>query len=199
MTGEELGRTVSGNVTSTERTRTTPLRNPHDPSLRINNGNPPFHLGDVNGERDEVPAYTHVPPSNGERLVEGGSRRAPVERAIHEHPTNDIPLRFHAGRESLSVKKNITVRDLKRQKERTLDREYKQRYSVSPGHQVQGSTHEPRGYAIAENRTRGTTYDDRMSDTLTSSSSTSSPIKLHSPTSVPSPRNGACVRHEGSP
>ena len=42
------------------------------------------------------------------------------------NPTRDIPLRFHAGRESLSVKKNITVRDSKRPKERSLDRAYKQ-------------------------------------------------------------------------
>jgi hypothetical protein len=31
----------------------------------------------------------------------------------------DIPARFHAGRESLSVKRNVTVRDSKRPKERS--------------------------------------------------------------------------------
>jgi hypothetical protein len=33
--------------------------------------------------------------------------------------TRDIPVRFHAGKESLSVKKNITVRGSKRPKERS--------------------------------------------------------------------------------
>ena len=42
-----------------------------------------------------------------------------------------VPERFHAGRESLSVTRNITVRESKRPKARTQDRDYKRRYSTS--------------------------------------------------------------------
>jgi hypothetical protein len=51
---------------------------------------------------------------------------------------SDVPERFHAGRESLSVRRNVTVRDAKRPKERSRDKEYKQRYSLTPGKQVGG-------------------------------------------------------------
>ncbi len=44
----------------------------------------------------------------------------------------ELPERFRAGRESLSVVRNITVRDSKRTKNRARDDDYKRRMSVSP-------------------------------------------------------------------
>ena len=54
-------------------------------------------------------------------------RRAPVD------DSNVVPERFRQGRESLSVLRNITVRESKRPKARSSDQDYKRRYSVSPG------------------------------------------------------------------
>ena len=43
-----------------------------------------------------------------------------------------LPDRFRAGRESLSVVRNVTIRDSKRLKPRSRDDEYKRRVSISP-------------------------------------------------------------------
>ncbi len=74
-------------------------------------------------------------------IPESPSRTLP--NALSNHPNllfdsnresvGDVPARFHAGRESLSVKRNVTVRDSKRPKERSQDRAYRQRYSITPG------------------------------------------------------------------
>ena len=66
----------------------------------------------------------------------------PDNYRVHIH---DVPERFHAGRESLSVRRNVTIRDSKRPKERAQDREYKQRFSLSPGGQLGG-----RAFAVHE-------------------------------------------------
>ncbi len=163
LTREGLGRHINRTVPSTERTRTDPLRRPNNPSLRINNGVSPFRLGDVNWERDEVADSTYGPPSNEEYFVEGESKRAYVERTIPTSMTTDIPLRFHAGRESLSVKRNITVRELKRPKERAQDRDYKQRYSISPGQKIGGFVLETRENVNPPDRERGTYTMNSMS------------------------------------
>ncbi len=64
-------------------------------------------------------------------------RTPPAEfRAFYHDPysakPDDVPERFQSGRESLSVKRNNTVRGSKRPKERSQDREYMQRYSLTP-------------------------------------------------------------------
>jgi hypothetical protein len=46
---------------------------------------------------------------------------------------NGVPERFRQGRESLSVIRNITVRESKRPKARSSDQDYKRRCSISPG------------------------------------------------------------------
>ena len=46
-------------------------------------------------------------------------------------PSAVVPERFHAGRESLSVIRNVTVRESKRPKARSQDRDYKRRFSTS--------------------------------------------------------------------
>ena len=45
---------------------------------------------------------------------------------------NNVPERFHQGRESLSVTRNITVRESKRPKARSQDQDYQRRSSFSP-------------------------------------------------------------------
>jgi hypothetical protein len=53
-----------------------------------------------------------------------------------------LPERFHTGRESLSVRRNITVRESKRPKARILDREYQRRSSITPA-RMPSQTHAP--------------------------------------------------------
>jgi hypothetical protein len=64
---------------------------------------------------------------------------------LQEHAEDDIPERFRPGRESLSVRQNITVRGSKRSKTRSLDQEYQRRVSFTPtaAYQVFGFTHNP--------------------------------------------------------
>jgi hypothetical protein len=125
------------------------------------------------------------------------------ERVIPSYSTNDIPLRFHAGRESLSVKKNITVRDLKRPKERSQDKDYKQRYSISPGHQIGVYLPDSRGDDGSFDRGRVTSHDERNGARM-SLSGGNRPIRtpeIHttrSSVSAPSPRNGDRARDGGN-
>ena len=55
---------------------------------------------------------------------------------FHTSPSQDVsgavPQRFHQGRESSSVLQNITVRESKRSKARSLDRDYQRRVSFTP-------------------------------------------------------------------
>ncbi len=73
--------------------------------------------------RDEV--TTAVPGDVGDGMGEGGVSSPAV-----------VPDRFRAGRESLSVIRNITVRESKRPKARTHDHDYKRRSSISPSLRV---------------------------------------------------------------
>jgi hypothetical protein len=50
----------------------------------------------------------------------------------HQESSGVVPERFRAGRESLSVVRNVTVRDSKRTKARVKDDDYKRRVSISP-------------------------------------------------------------------
>ena len=59
-------------------------------------------------------------------------------------PVN-LPERFRAGRESLSVVRNVTIRDSKRLKSRTRDDEYKRRVSISPSAMPYFVHHSPGG------------------------------------------------------
>ena len=54
-----------------------------------------------------------------------------VSTQIRESSTI-VPERFHQGRESLSVTRNVTVRESKRSKARAHDQDYRRRSSVSP-------------------------------------------------------------------
>ncbi len=49
----------------------------------------------------------------------------------HQESSSGVPDRFHPGRESLSVVRNITIRDSKRTKTRTKDDDYKRRVFIS--------------------------------------------------------------------
>ncbi len=95
-----------------------------------------LRLKTVQGELDTHPKY-----SSSKAVLHGDCHHEDTHFFPYypdpprERPS-DVPVRFQAGRESLSVKKNITIRDQKKQKERTQDRDYKQRYSISPGRQV---------------------------------------------------------------
>ena len=111
---------------------------------------------------------------------------------------HDVPERFHAGRESLSVRRNITIRDSKRPKERSQDRDYKQRYSLTPGKQVG-----QKGFGMYDG---GDHFDQRLSvhtggkqippsyAQQSSGGHSSSPVGItmrqgpRSPLSVPSPK-----------
>jgi hypothetical protein len=57
--------------------------------------------------------------------------------SISQDVSGGVPQRFHQGRESISVQKNITVRDSKRSKSRLQDREYQRRVSFTPGAALQ--------------------------------------------------------------
>jgi hypothetical protein len=63
--------------------------------------------------------------------VDAGNFRYLSSSQTQVSPVN-LPERFRAGRESLSVVRNVTIRDSKRLKPRTRDDEYKRRVSISP-------------------------------------------------------------------
>ncbi len=108
-----------------------------------------------------------------------------------------VPERFHAGRESLSVRRNITVRESKRPKERTLDREYKQRFSLTPGKVLGGpSVGFTQGGAVTNQRSvapQGERFTDhgQQSSGGNPSSPAGDTMRYVSKTSpsVPSPQN----------
>jgi hypothetical protein len=69
-------------------------------------------------------------------VAAGGPYYYPPSPQIQSSPTYQqssgvVPDRFRAGRESLSVIRNVTVRDSKRPKARSHDHEYKRRFSSS--------------------------------------------------------------------
>jgi hypothetical protein len=107
-----------------------------DPSLRINSGTT-LEMGIrpqgfVNRERRV--ADSTLPPSNTGNREDEGIRQTHEERypGGSQDGGGTLPERFRAGRESLSVIRNITVRDSKRPKARIQDREYQRRSSFSP-------------------------------------------------------------------
>ena len=69
-------------------------------------------------------------------VAAGGPYYYPPSLPIQSSPpyqqsSGGVPDRFRAGRESLSVIRNVTVRDSKRPKARSQDHEYKRRFSSS--------------------------------------------------------------------
>jgi hypothetical protein len=183
--------------------------------------------GDQIGDRDEdkrmdrllsrlkaVQGEMNIPPQllSPENVLLAKSLRADnnVFSFPSESPrtlTRDIPVRFHAGRESLSVKKNITVRDSKRPKEKSQDRDYKQRYSVSPGKLIGGFGVEVRDHVSHSDHANLHPPDDQDAGGNRQSSSGKGSIPFrapdrnpaHTPSSVPSTRNGDQTRDGGSP
>ena len=122
-------RNHAGTSFSSERALFPPQTNP-DPSLPTNNG-APISQGVVNGERGVAERVCTPPPSSEGKFVEEGTRGAKVERDMSVHSWV-VPDRFHQGRESLSVKRNITKRESRRPKTRSSDQDYQRRYSMSP-------------------------------------------------------------------
>jgi hypothetical protein len=112
--------------------------------------------------------------------------------------TRDIPVRFHPGRESLSVQRNITVRGSKRSKERSQDREYKQRYSISPGKLAGdfgvGLSHDDHAHRhSSDDHDTGDNTNSSRGD-YSSSIRATDRRSIHTPSSVPSPRDGTQSR-----
>jgi hypothetical protein len=68
---------------------------------------------------------------SSEQAVEEETRGAKVERDMSVH-SGIVPDRFHQGRESLSVKRNVTIRESRRPKARSSDQDYQRRCSMSP-------------------------------------------------------------------
>jgi hypothetical protein len=122
-------RNHAGTSFSSERALFPPQTNP-DPSLRTNNG-APISQGVANGERGVAERVCTPPPSSEGKFVEEGTRGAKVERDMSVHSWI-VPDRFHQGRESLSVKRNITKRESRQPKTRSSDQDYQRRYSMSP-------------------------------------------------------------------
>jgi hypothetical protein len=62
------------------------------------------------------------------------SDHTPLSHSRREVPEDSggVPERFQQGRESLSVTRNITVRESKRPKARSLDQDYQRRCTISP-------------------------------------------------------------------
>jgi hypothetical protein len=82
--------------------------------------------------RDRIGREEHEGFSESRDHVPSGTLRyLPSSHPHHQEPTGDVPARFQPGRESLSVVRNITVRDSKRTKTRTRDNDYKRRVSIS--------------------------------------------------------------------
>jgi hypothetical protein len=87
-------------------------------------------------------------------VAAGGPYYYPPSPPIQSSPTYQqssgvVPDRFRAGRESLSVIRNVTVRDSKRPKARYHDHDYKRRFSSSgtiPNLPVHGNTGDARSF-----------------------------------------------------
>ncbi len=85
-----------------------------------------------NSRQSAINAYNNTPRASlGGRspheLVygRGASIRVPESLSV-------VPERFHQGRKSLSVTRNVTVRESKRPKARVHDQDYRRRSSMSP-------------------------------------------------------------------
>jgi hypothetical protein len=103
-----------------------------DPALRSNSGShSPPRLGDANRDMGVAKRVCTPTPSTEEYFTERGSKEAMVGRDLLEY-SGGVPVRFHKGRESLSVQRNVTIRDSKRPKVRSSDEDYRRRVSSSP-------------------------------------------------------------------
>ena len=80
------------------------------------------------GLTDDTPYYRYSPTDQF-----SPTNRAQPESVPERFQTGPgvVPERFHAGRESLSVTRNVTIRESKRPKARSQDRDYKRRSSIS--------------------------------------------------------------------
>jgi hypothetical protein len=104
-----------------------PNRIANNPSLWNNNGYP-ICLGEANGEmRAADCAFT---PTSQVFYDGEGTRGATEDRRATED-SGVVPDRFRQGWESLSVKRNVTIRESKRPKARLSDQEY-HRSSMTP-------------------------------------------------------------------
>ena len=108
-------RNPAGTSFSSAQALFPPPSNP-DPSPRNNNG-APIRLGVANGERGVAERECTPPPSSVGLFVEEETRGAKGERDMSANSWV-VPDRFHQGRESLSVKRNVTKRESRRPKAR---------------------------------------------------------------------------------
>ena len=76
--------------------------------------------------------YSHTQVHHGSSVK--GSEHTPLSHSRREIPedSGSVPERFRQGRESLSVIRNVTIRESKRPKARSSDQEYQRRCSISP-------------------------------------------------------------------
>ena len=111
----------SGNFRFFSLTQPQALRNTTERSL------PPG----VNREMGAAERVSTPTPSNEEYFSERGSKEAMVGREQLEY-SGGVPVRFQKGRESLSVQRNVTIRDSKRPKARSSDEDYRRRVSGFP-------------------------------------------------------------------
>jgi hypothetical protein len=101
------------------------------------------HLGDEErGGNHDI--SENVNAGNFRYLSSSQTQVSPVE----------LPERFRAGRESLSVVRNVTIRDSKRTKAHTRDDEYKRRVSISPSTMLYPAHHSPADSVVPYNYLR---------------------------------------------
>jgi hypothetical protein len=72
----------------------------------------------------------------------------------HQESSGVVPDRFRAGKESLSVVRNVTVRDSKRTKARSKDDDYKRRVSISPSTLAVPADRSPAGLVLPHRHLR---------------------------------------------
>jgi hypothetical protein len=118
---------ISDELLSSERPGFFPNRMANNPSLRSNNGYP-ISQGEANGEMRV--ADCALTPTSQAHYDGEGTRGAHYDRGATED-SGVVPDRFRQGRESLSVRNNVTIRESKRPKARASDQEYR-RSSMSP-------------------------------------------------------------------
>ncbi len=103
----------------------------------------------------QEPKMMQVPTGRGVGELFGSSEAMPD----HSISSGIVPDRFRAGRESLSVIRNVTIRESKRPKARLQDHEYNRRSSIYPSTRIQlaQSGSPPMGNMIPTNRPESST------------------------------------------
>jgi hypothetical protein len=139
--------------------RTTPTQPPSSYHQLVSNPRDEVYSSTVVGGTDEVGTGTlegSFPKSDGE-LVEQTCLWERLEaetmspsgvvteysRVMEDEVMSSsgvVPERFRAGRESLSVIRNDTIRDSKRPKARAQDHDYRRRSSISPSMRIMPTT-----------------------------------------------------------